>query len=119
MSSSETSRPSALKKPSPTAASAGKYEFEIISGTAIFMGSSLFPPPRSAAEEEGILLLSVEQPAELLFRLLRDFRARRVARRKFFAPVPRLAGVDQRYRVRKVAGGAALRRDRRVGAGIP
>src|SRR5258708_34567822 len=42
MSSSETSRPSALKKPSSTAASAGKYEFEIISGTAIFMGSSFF-----------------------------------------------------------------------------
>src|SRR5579883_3307515 len=48
MSSSDISRPSALKKPSSTAASAGKYEFEILSGTASFMSSA--PAKRSGAE---------------------------------------------------------------------
>ena len=38
-SSSETSSPSSLKKPSSTAATAGKYEFEIRSGTASFIGA--------------------------------------------------------------------------------
>ena len=65
------------------------------------------------------LLLSIEQPAEFFLRLARDFRARRVARRKFFAPVKRLAGIDQRHRVGEVAGRAALRRQCRVGARIP
>src|SRR4029077_6827039 len=37
MSSSETSRPSRRKNPSSTAAAAGKYEFEMRSGTASFI----------------------------------------------------------------------------------
>src|SRR6516165_6450761 len=36
------SSPSSLKKPSSTAASTGKYEFEIRSGTASFIGNSFF-----------------------------------------------------------------------------
>src|SRR5579863_7106440 len=48
MSSSSTSRPSALKKPSSTAASAGKYEFEIMSGTASFIGKRRYFLPSSS-----------------------------------------------------------------------
>src|SRR5262249_28620802 len=40
MSSSEISRPSCLKQPSSIAAIAGKYEFEIMSGTASFMSAT-------------------------------------------------------------------------------
>src|SRR5262245_56907318 len=40
MSSSAISRPSCLKQPSSIAAIAGKYEFEIMSGTASFMSAT-------------------------------------------------------------------------------
>src|SRR5262249_41204560 len=40
MSSSPISRPSCLKQPSSMAAIAGKYEFEIMSGTASFMSAT-------------------------------------------------------------------------------
>src|SRR5438093_788131 len=66
MSSSETSRPCCLKKPSSTAAIAGKYEFEIMSGTASFMRSSstrrcrranTVADPRCDGEQRGVAVL--------------------------------------------------------------
>src|SRR5262249_58935669 len=72
-------------------------------------GDSLFALPAVA----------VEQPAEFFARFAGDLRARRVGGGKLVAPVKRLAGVDQRHRMRHVADGAPLRRQRGVGARIP
>src|SRR5262249_4826164 len=63
--------------------------------------------------------VAVKQPAEFFARSASDLRARRVGGRKLVAPVKRLAGVDQRHRMRHVADRAPLRRQRGIGAGIP
>src|SRR5262249_3735111 len=57
--------------------------------------------------------------AELLARLAGNFRARRVRGRELLAPVPGLAGIDQRDRVGDVAGLAPLGRDRGIGIRVP
>jgi acyl CoA:acetate/3-ketoacid CoA transferase beta subunit len=43
-----------LKNPSSTAASAGKYELEIISGTASFIGSTSFLASKGRRQKVGI-----------------------------------------------------------------
>src|SRR6516165_5137116 len=56
MSSSETSSPSRRKKPSSTAAAAGKYEFEITSGTASFIVHPLAHPGASIGSIRAIVM---------------------------------------------------------------
>src|SRR5262245_2675997 len=62
---------------------------------------------------------AVQQPAEFFARLFQRLFARRVRRREAVAPVIRLAGVDDRDRVREVACRALLRRQRGIGGRIP
>ncbi len=65
------------------------------------------------------LPLAVEQPAELLARLARHLGRWCVGGRKLLAPVPGLAGVDERHGMRHVADRAPLGGQRGIGARVP
>src|SRR5262249_30023139 len=76
MSSSETSSPSRRKKPSSTAAAAGKYEFEITSGTASFIVHPLAHPGASIGSIRAIVMSMQPRVCGLAIRMRRDPVAR-------------------------------------------